>query len=300
MTQLDPSIVERYAEHLQRKASSRVIGYTIAFALLGSILGSAPLVAPNRVLIPHSLGIALLLVGAAAGGYLGYTIGLRRAEGLQLQALVTLHQIQVERALVQTVTPLLRQPRRSRLRLRRFPSQLLPWRLRRSHRRPRLLRRPRSSRSPRSSQSSPRPSWRRLPPRSLHPRPPRLHHRPRSLLRFPRLPRCGPRRRRSRHPRPSGLRSHPRRPRASSRLRLRRRPSRCLRSHRLQRSRRHRRFPASSSRRSRRSPRRRRSPPRTASRSEPTRDSAGPEAAPPFSAPPAPSPAMPPLSSSSS
>jgi hypothetical protein len=92
---LDSSIVERYAEHLDRKASSRVMGHTIAFALLGSILGSAPLVAPNRVLIPHSLGIALLLVGAAAGGYLGYTIGLRRAEGLRLQALMTLHQMQV-------------------------------------------------------------------------------------------------------------------------------------------------------------------------------------------------------------
>src|SRR5665647_447698 len=101
MTQLDPSIVERYAEHLQQKASSRIMGYTIAFALVGSILGSAPLLAPNRVLVPHSLGLALLLVGAAAGGYLGYTIGSRRAEGLQLQAQMTLHQLQVELALIQ-------------------------------------------------------------------------------------------------------------------------------------------------------------------------------------------------------
>jgi len=98
---LDPSIVERYAEYLQERASARIMGYTIALALFGSILGSVPLLAPNRVLIPHSLGLALLLVGAAAGGYLGYTIGVRRAEGLKLQAEVTLHQVQVELMLVQ-------------------------------------------------------------------------------------------------------------------------------------------------------------------------------------------------------
>ena len=101
MTQLDTSIVERYAEHLQRKASSCVMRYTIAVALVGSCLGSVPLLAPNRVLVPHSLGLALLLVGAAAGGYLGYTIGVRRAEGLRLQAQMTLHQAQVEHVLVQ-------------------------------------------------------------------------------------------------------------------------------------------------------------------------------------------------------
>lgn len=101
MTQLDPNIVERYAEHLERKASSRIMGFTIVSALGGSILGSVALVAPNRVLVPHTLGLALLLIGAAAGGYLGYTMGVRRAEGLRLQAQMTLHQLQVERALVQ-------------------------------------------------------------------------------------------------------------------------------------------------------------------------------------------------------
>jgi hypothetical protein len=103
--QLDPSIVERYAEHLARRASARIVGYTIVCALFGSILGSVPLVAPNRVLIPHVLGLALLLVGAAAGGYLGYTIGVRRAEGLRLQAKVTLHQLQVEQMLIQPGAP---------------------------------------------------------------------------------------------------------------------------------------------------------------------------------------------------
>jgi hypothetical protein len=101
MTPLDPSIVELYAEHLQRQASSRIMGHTIAVALVGAFLGSAPLLAPKRVLVPHSLGLMLLLVGAAAGGYLGYTIGVRRAEGLRLQAQMVLHQLQVEQALIQ-------------------------------------------------------------------------------------------------------------------------------------------------------------------------------------------------------
>jgi hypothetical protein len=110
VTQLDPSIVERYAEHLARRASARIIAYTIVCALFGALLGSVPLVAPNRVLIPHVLGLALLLIGAAAGGYLGYTIGVRRAEGLRLQAKVTLHQLQVELMLVQPLAPVATAP----------------------------------------------------------------------------------------------------------------------------------------------------------------------------------------------
>jgi hypothetical protein len=110
MTQLDPSIVAQYAEHLQRRASSRIMAYTISIALVGSVVGSVPLVAPSRVLIPHYLGVALLLVGAAAGGYLGYTMGVRRAEGFRLQALMALHQIQVEHALVHPAPAVLAAP----------------------------------------------------------------------------------------------------------------------------------------------------------------------------------------------
>jgi hypothetical protein len=100
MTELDPSIVERYADHLARKASARVTFYSIFFALIGSILGAVPLFPLKYGLIPHHLGFATLLIGAASGGYLGYTIGLRRAEGLRLQAQLTLHQLAVERSLV--------------------------------------------------------------------------------------------------------------------------------------------------------------------------------------------------------
>src|SRR5712691_4972542 len=101
MTELDSTIVERYADHLQRKASARVTVYTIFLALIGSSLGAVPLFPFKYGLIPHQLGFATLLVGAAAGGYLGYTMGLRRAEGLRLQSQMTLHQLQVERSLVQ-------------------------------------------------------------------------------------------------------------------------------------------------------------------------------------------------------
>jgi hypothetical protein len=105
MAELDLSIVERYADHLQRKASGRVSVFTIFFALVGSILGSVPLISLKYGLIPHHLGYATLLVGAAAGGYLGYTMGARRAEGLRLQAQLMLHQLQLGQSLVQVAAP---------------------------------------------------------------------------------------------------------------------------------------------------------------------------------------------------
>src|SRR5713101_531341 len=96
MAELDLSIVERYADHLERKASGRITLFTIFFALVGSMLGSVPLFPLKYGLIPHHLGYATLLIGAAAGGYLGYTMGARRAEGLRLQAQLTLHQLQLQ------------------------------------------------------------------------------------------------------------------------------------------------------------------------------------------------------------
>src|SRR5258707_15444607 len=106
MAELD-LIVERYADHLERKASGRVTVFTIFFALVGSILGSVPLFPLKYGLIPHHLGYATLLVGAAAGGYLGYTMGAPRAEGLRLQAQLTLHQLQFQlgQRLVQAAAP---------------------------------------------------------------------------------------------------------------------------------------------------------------------------------------------------
>jgi hypothetical protein len=105
MAELDLSIVERYADHLERKASGRISLFTIFFALVGSMLGSVPLFPLKYGLIPHHLGYATLLIGAAAGGYLGYTMGARRAEGLRLQAQLTLHQLQLGRSLLQDAAP---------------------------------------------------------------------------------------------------------------------------------------------------------------------------------------------------
>ena len=105
MAELDLSIVEQYADHLQRKANGRVTLFTIFFALVGSILGSVPLISLKYGLIPHHLGYATLLVGAAAGGYLGYTMGARRAEGLRLQAQLMLHQLKLGQSLVQVAAP---------------------------------------------------------------------------------------------------------------------------------------------------------------------------------------------------
>jgi len=102
MAELDLSIVERYADHLERKASGRITLFTIFFALVGSMLGSVPLFPLKYGLIPHHLGYATLLIGAAAGGYLGYTMGARRAEGLRLQAQLTLHQLQLQLQLGQS------------------------------------------------------------------------------------------------------------------------------------------------------------------------------------------------------
>src|SRR5260221_5859393 len=104
--ELDPTIVERYAAHLERRASSRVTLFSIMFALIGSTLGAVPLFPLKYGVIPHHLGLATLLAGAAAGGYLGYTIGMRPAETLRLPAQMTLHQPTFERSFAPQAAPL--------------------------------------------------------------------------------------------------------------------------------------------------------------------------------------------------
>src|SRR5258706_804382 len=108
--ELDPTIVERYAAHLERRASSRVTLFSIMFALIGSTLGAVPLFPLKYGVIPHHLGLATLLAGAAAGGYLGYTIGMRRAETLRLQAQMTLHQLTFERSFARQAAPVTAAP----------------------------------------------------------------------------------------------------------------------------------------------------------------------------------------------
>src|SRR5260221_7605970 len=103
--ELDPTIVERYAAHLERRASSRVTLFSIMFALIGSTLGAVPLFPLKYGVIPHHLGLATLLAGAAAGGYLRYTHGMRRPETLRLQAPINFHQLTLQRSFPRQAAP---------------------------------------------------------------------------------------------------------------------------------------------------------------------------------------------------
>src|SRR3954454_5347881 len=97
-------IIEQYAQHLERKASGLVLRSTAFGALVGAVLGGFPLFqSASSALVPHTLGYATLLLGAAAGGYLGWSFGERRAIEPRFQAQIALHQLQVEQTLMRQV-----------------------------------------------------------------------------------------------------------------------------------------------------------------------------------------------------
>src|SRR3954454_16427041 len=97
-------IIEQYAQHLERKASGLVLRSTAFGALVGAVLGGFPLFpSASSALVPHHLGYATLLLGAAAGGYLGWSFGERRAIEIRFQAQIALHQLQVEQTLMRQV-----------------------------------------------------------------------------------------------------------------------------------------------------------------------------------------------------
>src|SRR3954468_20888357 len=97
-------IIEQYAQHLERKASGLVLRFTAFGALVGAVLGGFPLFqSASSALVPHHLGYATLLLGAAAGGYLGWSFGKRRAIEIRFQAQIALHQLQVEQTLMRQV-----------------------------------------------------------------------------------------------------------------------------------------------------------------------------------------------------
>jgi hypothetical protein len=104
VTKFDPELIERYAARLEQKAGSRVTRLTVVGGLFGAFLGGMPLFSLLHTAIPHRYGYALLIAGAAAGGYLGFSLGESRAAGLRLQAQVALHQLELER-LVQRLEP---------------------------------------------------------------------------------------------------------------------------------------------------------------------------------------------------
>jgi hypothetical protein len=98
----DPAI-EQYAAGLSQKAGSRVSRCTGLGLALGALVGATPLLAPAvshvHSYVPHSLAYAILIVGIAAGGYLGFLIGQSRAVALRLQASLAVHQLEMGRAL---------------------------------------------------------------------------------------------------------------------------------------------------------------------------------------------------------
>ena len=99
----DPTVIERHAAALHQKAGSRVARFTFFGFVIGSIIGGSTVVAPMvssvHSLLPHRFAYAAIVMGAAAGAYLGYLIGQSRAVALRLQANLAVHQLEIGRAL---------------------------------------------------------------------------------------------------------------------------------------------------------------------------------------------------------
>src|ERR1700690_4204247 len=92
----DPSIIEKYADHLYRRAASLVMGATVTGAIIGAIFGGMPLTHYVHWPIPHSAGYATAMIGALIGGFIGHVVGESRAFGLRIQAQMALHQLRVD------------------------------------------------------------------------------------------------------------------------------------------------------------------------------------------------------------
>jgi len=99
-------IFEQWAKHLETKASGIVMASMVAGGIVGAVLGGVPLLHLSNGVVPHHLGYATVLIGAAAGAYLGWSFGERRAVGLRLQAEVARRQFQVEQSLIRRMMQL--------------------------------------------------------------------------------------------------------------------------------------------------------------------------------------------------
>jgi hypothetical protein len=95
MEDLNEGIVELYAGHLLKRASSVVVSFTVVGIIGGAALGAAPGFLSHS-LIPAGTKYYAVLLGAIAGGFLARSIGDRRALGLRLQAQMALRQLQLE------------------------------------------------------------------------------------------------------------------------------------------------------------------------------------------------------------
>jgi hypothetical protein len=97
MAEFDPTVIERHAAYLYRRATALMRGSMVFGAALGAAVGAYPLTHWSHWPVPHMFGAATLLFGLLAGGLIGYVIGDFRAEGERLRAQLVLHQLQLER-----------------------------------------------------------------------------------------------------------------------------------------------------------------------------------------------------------
>jgi hypothetical protein len=103
MTDLSEGIVEQYAAHLEKKAASVVLNFAVGGAIVGAALGGVPRFLPHNLISAGGASYFAVLLGAIAGGFLGRTLGEKRAVGLRLQAQMALHQLQVEQRFAQPI-----------------------------------------------------------------------------------------------------------------------------------------------------------------------------------------------------
>ena len=105
LTEFDPGIIERYAADLHRKGSARVTRSLLVGAAAGALIGVLPIVHVVETAVPHRFLYAIALAAVAAGIYVGYMVGESRAVAVRLQAQLALHQLRIERLLVERATP---------------------------------------------------------------------------------------------------------------------------------------------------------------------------------------------------
>lgn len=91
----DPAIIERYVENTYRKANAVFLGSVVAGVMIGAAFGAIPLTSLGETWpIPQMFGFATMLLGAIAGGVVGYMIGDTRAFLARLQGQTALAQIE--------------------------------------------------------------------------------------------------------------------------------------------------------------------------------------------------------------
>ena len=93
----DTAVFHRYAEYLWRRAGGIVMGWTIAGAVFGAVLGSVMLTPWANWPLHHRQAYLLVVLGLVAGCFLGRSVGTTKAMGLRLQAELAQHQLQFER-----------------------------------------------------------------------------------------------------------------------------------------------------------------------------------------------------------